>query len=158
MRPLILSFFLLGFVSPEEPKDDLTKAELARHQGVWATMTFEHEGQKGTDDVVKSVMREVSGDHVVWRRNGKPFSGSSITLDIKAIPKSIDVVPDGAQVQDKLVRGIYKLDGDTLTICMAEPGQPRPKEFKASKETHNTLMTLRRVSSAPTGARRNPRS
>src|SRR4030095_10995451 len=36
---------------------------------------------------------------------------------------------------------IYKLDGDTLTICHAQPDQPRPTEFKGGKGQHCWVFT-----------------
>ena len=41
--------------------------------------------------------------------------------------------PDGGKDRGERVLGIYKLDGDRLTICMAAPGKPMPSEFKAEK-------------------------
>src|SRR5262249_43022624 len=41
-------------------------------------------------------------------------------------------------------KGIYKLDKDTLTICVADPGADRPKEFTAGKEVKAMLLTFKR--------------
>ena len=41
--------------------------------------------------------------------------------------------PAGGKDRGERVLGIYKLEGDRLTICRAAPGKPRPSEFKAEK-------------------------
>ena len=41
--------------------------------------------------------------------------------------------------------GIYKIDGDTITICLARPGlADRPKEFKTNDENGHILVTIKR--------------
>jgi hypothetical protein len=40
--------------------------------------------------------------------------------------------------------GIYRLEGDTLTVCLAEPNAERPKEFKTSEESKTTMLTLKK--------------
>lgn len=46
----------------------------------------------------------------------------------------------------KLVsKGIYKLDGDTLTACCAEPGDPRPTDFTTNRDDGHALLVLKRV-------------
>src|SRR4051812_2767956 len=40
--------------------------------------------------------------------------------------------------------GIYTLTGDTLTYCVAPPGQRRPAKFATVQGDGNTLVVLRR--------------
>jgi hypothetical protein len=44
------------------------------------------------------------------------------------------------------LKGIYKLDGKTLTYCVAAPGLPRPRDFSLEKGSGQTLVTLERFS------------
>ena len=118
--------------------------ELTHHQGTWVVTSFIRDGVETPAEIATSIVRVVEGDHVVWKRAGKSFAGTSLVLDPTTIPKSIDVMPDGGPSKDKRVLGIYQLEAEILTICMASPDQPRPKAFRAEKGTGQTLMVFRR--------------
>ncbi len=73
-------------------------------------------------------------------------------LDPSAKPKTIDLVgyagKDGQK--EKTYLGIYKLDGDRLTICYRETGNDgRPTRFES--DGHMNLMVCRRVTSDENG-------
>jgi uncharacterized protein (TIGR03067 family) len=118
--------------------------ELERHQGTWRATSSIYEGQEAPAEIVRSITRTVEKDHVVWKRDGKSFAGTRIELDPARDPRTIDVIPDGGKDRGEHVLGIYKLEGDRLTICMAAPGKPRPNEFKADKGSGWTLRTFTR--------------
>ena len=122
--------------------DDPAKNELRRHQGIWIATSSTFDGQTVPEDVVRSIKRIVTDDHVVWERNGKRFAGSKVVLDPTKDPKTIDVIPDGGRNRGEHILGIYKLERDMLTICMAAAGSPRPSEFKAEKGNEWTLQTF----------------
>jgi uncharacterized protein (TIGR03067 family) len=133
---------LLIAQTPEAPTT--LETELARHQGVWRAVSFRREGKETPEAIVRSITRTVDGDRVVWRRDGKSFSGSTILLDPSAAPKTIDVRADGGPGRDKVVRGLYKLEGDALTLCTADPDEPRPTAFRADVGDRWTLMVFER--------------
>lgn len=136
---------LLGLLSvTDDPKGDAAKQELSRHRGTWQVTSLVREGRESSPEINRSIVREVDGDHVVWKRDGQSFAGTTISLDPKADPPAIDVIPDGGPSRGERVLGIYKLDGDALTICMASPGGPRPRTFAAAEGSGNTLTTFRR--------------
>lgn len=117
---------------------------LEEHQGTWRVVSFQRNGQKTPDDLARSITRTVAKDHVVWKRDGKSFAGTKVVLDPSQSPRHIDVLPDGGPSFGKRVLGIYKQDGDDLTICMADADAPRPTQFDAAEGSNHTLITLRR--------------
>ncbi|WP_165249548.1 TIGR03067 domain-containing protein [Paludisphaera soli] len=141
-RILLPALALLIAQAPEASPE--LKTELARHQGVWRAVSFRRDGKETPEAIVRSITRTVDGDRVVWRRDGKSFSGSTIVLDPAAEPKTIDVRADGGPGRDKVVRGLYKLEGDTLTLCTADPDEPRPTQFKADAGDRHTLQVFDR--------------
>jgi uncharacterized protein (TIGR03067 family) len=120
------------------------KQELEKHQGTWLAVSFRREGQETPREIVRTITRTVGGDHVVWKRDGKSFAGTTMTLDPSQDPPAIDVIPDGGPSRGKRVLGIYRLEHDRLTLCMADADQPRPKEFEAEKGSRHSLMIFKR--------------
>ena len=64
---------------------------------------------------------------------------SLVALYADESPAQIDVLNVGA-------KGIYRLDGDTLTLAIADAGQPRPTEFVSLPASAVTLTVCRRAS------------
>jgi uncharacterized protein (TIGR03067 family) len=118
--------------------------EIDKHQGIWLASSFRRDGQETPQEIVRTITRTVVNDHVVWKRNGKSFAGTSMVLDAAHNPKSIDVIADGGPTRGKRVLGIYRLDNNRLTICMADADQPRPRDFTAEKGSRQTLMIFTR--------------
>ncbi len=135
--------------SPTKPDPELEK-----HQGVWKVLGFVREGNDTPKDLLTEMERVVEGDHVVWRRQGKNFAGTTMILDPKADPKTIDLIPDGGRSRGKVVKGIYRWDGDRFVLCNGDPDAPRPTEFSAPKGSRRTLMTFEKRPAQPAHSRK----
>jgi uncharacterized protein (TIGR03067 family) len=141
--------FALLFISllcqAPPPYRDPAEQAIAAQQGTWLATSSRRDGQDAPAEIVRTITRTVEKDHVVWKRDGKNFAGTTIVLDPSRTPAAIDVIPDGGPAHGKRVLGIYKLEKDRLTICMADADQPRPREFKAEKGSKQTLMVFTRA-------------
>jgi uncharacterized protein (TIGR03067 family) len=120
-------------------KEDASAKDREAMQGDWACESLTRDGMAFPDDDAQSLFRTVKGDsYVVSRFRTKAGSGT-FTLDATKTPKEIDIVPDGAK--KVVIKGIYKIDKDELTICHAAPGAKRAAAF-ASKEGSGDTLTV----------------
>jgi uncharacterized protein (TIGR03067 family) len=66
-------------------------------------------------------------------------------LDAKGKPAPLDLKIAAGPDLDKVVKGIWKLEGGTLTVCIAEPDRERPKAFAAKEGTGHTLLVFKKA-------------
>jgi uncharacterized protein (TIGR03067 family) len=118
-------------------------AELKKFAGAWAVLSHEHGGKKTPMKELAPLAVSVAAAKMTTREKGDVKEESEVVrLDAKAKPAAIDLKITSGDDKGKVVKGIYKLDDDKLTVCVAEPGKDRPKEFAGKEGTGHTLMVL----------------
>ncbi len=134
------------FATIEDPAP--LKKELEAHQGVWQAVSYRIGEKETPKEIVDSIVREVKGDHVLWKRDGKSFAGTKMEVDPTKSPATIDVIPDGGPHKGEKVLGIYKIENERLTLCMAPRTKPRPENWEAPKGSGISLMVFKKVDPA----------
>jgi clostripain len=122
----------------EEPSGINTaeaKKELEKLQGEWTMVSREMGGQKTRDEVLKQFRLTIAGDEWIVTYQDKENLRITLKIDPTREPKTLDMRPKGGNEEDVSL-GIYKLEGDTLTLCrmMASGDIARPQEFKTTRE------------------------
>lgn len=69
----------------------------------------------------------------------------TLRVDDSLVPHSIDLLITDEPRKGELFRGIYRIDGDVLTLCHALPGRERPRTFSSTEENAQVLSISRRV-------------
>jgi len=106
-----------------------------RIQGKWIVTS--NEIRKQSLPQMAGAVFHFSGDrHWISGDKGNEW----FSLNENSSPKSIDFYDR----KSPTIRGIYKFEGDRLTLCTAAPGQQRPSEFSTSPFTGTILTTTRR--------------
>jgi uncharacterized protein (TIGR03067 family) len=133
----------------------LLEDEKVRFRGTWQLVSAEYDGKKATADEIKGGRVTVgSGTYTVRYDNAVVAQNVGFEIDPARSPKHVtDTLPSGPH-QGKVILGIYRLEGDTLTSCVAPLGHDRPTRFAAESGSGRTLRVFRRMQSADADRRK----
>jgi uncharacterized protein (TIGR03067 family) len=123
-------------------KDDPGKKDQDAMQGDWAADRFVVSGTALEDDDAHAYFRTIKDNTYTVSRYRKKIGSGTFTLVPTRTPREIDLVPAGAK--GAVVKGIYKLDKGTLTICYAAPGKDRPAKFESKEGSGHTLTVWKK--------------
>jgi uncharacterized protein (TIGR03067 family) len=124
------------------PKED--KDEIKKFEGDWTFVSWEHSGQKLPNEVLEITKWSVKDGKYKFEMGENEEEGT-IKIDAGKKPATLDFDITSGNDKGKKQAGIYKIDGDTMTICLARPGDDkRPTEFKSTEEDGNILVTIKK--------------
>ena len=115
-------------------------------QGTWTATKAERDG-KAAADVAGHRLSFTGNRFEIQSRDGKPLYAGTARLDPSTKPAAIDFDHTEGALKGKSWRGIYALDGDTLTTCDNAPDldKGRPAAFEAKTGSGHVLITFKRA-------------
>jgi len=118
-------------------------ADLKALEGTWVIDAATLDGRDHGDDF-KGMKLILKGSNYTIQFAENSDKGT-FTLNAEKSPKWIDI-KTGAKGPffGKTLPGIYKIDDDTLILCLHGDGKTRPGEFDAKSKTRNMLLTYKR--------------
>jgi uncharacterized protein (TIGR03067 family) len=117
-----------------------------RLHGTWTAIKAERDGI-AADDVVGHRLSFASDRFQIRSKDGKLLYAGTFRVASSTKPAAIDFEHTDGPVKGKAWRGIYALDGDTLTVCDNAPDldKGRPAAFEAKMGSGYVLITLKRA-------------
>jgi uncharacterized protein (TIGR03067 family) len=130
-----MTFLAIGLILGISQVRADDKADKEKLQGGWSLVAVEENGenQKVGEDSDKHMKLKIEGDklHV----SGAHEVAAACKIDSSKKPKEIDLTLMGGDIDGKVMKGLFELDGDTLKICIGTPDTPdRPTEFKSKDD------------------------
>src|SRR5207249_767102 len=114
--------------------------DLDKLQGTWNVISLETDGQRMPPAVFNGARIVIKGTIFKSIGMGARYEGS-VELDSSTEPKAFDLLFTAGHARGHRNLGIYKLDADEWTICLATRGNERPRKFATSAGTGLTLET-----------------
>jgi len=128
-------------LAADNPQDPASKKDLNGLQGTWKLVSAMKDGEALAEDKVKNTSIVIKDDTFVFPESAEYATSKegTIKLDATKKPKQMD-----ATDREKVMLGIYKLDGDRYKVCFAPTGKPRPSEFASKPGSGNLLQVWKR--------------
>jgi uncharacterized protein (TIGR03067 family) len=115
------------------------KADLKKFHGTWSVAKAQKGGKDAPEGEIKALRLVFSGENKLELKFGEKGIEGTFKIDPKKKPSQIDV-----SLMDKTAEGIYQFKGGMLELCVGEPGDPRPTEFKSAEGSKVILLILKR--------------
>jgi uncharacterized protein (TIGR03067 family) len=109
-------------------------------QGTWRAVRIETGGSLVPAEIAETVRYIVDGDRVSLMEGDQPAGEGVICLVLEADPKAFDFTATAGPQPGTLARGIYRIEQDTLTMCL---GGERASQVSGADEA--ALVKLTRI-------------
>jgi uncharacterized protein (TIGR03067 family) len=103
--------------------------DLDKLQGTWIVTSVESDGKKMPAAVIGTAQIVIAGSNFTSTGMGADYEG---TLELQPASKNVkkfDLLFTAGPPKGTRNRGIYRLSGDTWTVCLSTDGGKRPAAF-----------------------------
>ena len=113
--------------------------------GAWTVVSAERDGKPA--DELKGHRLTFAGDTFVIERDGKMLYKGTFKADPAKKPAQIDFRNTQGEAKGQAWRGIYRLEGETLTIVDNAPDtkKPRPTQLTTKPDSGHVMLTFKRA-------------
>jgi uncharacterized protein (TIGR03067 family) len=113
-------------------------------QGVWTCSSATIDGNALAEEAAKNLKLTLTADRYKTERGEQVLFDSTYSINSTKNPPQIDMIGTEGDLKGKAALGIYKLDGDMLTICYVMPGKERPTAFASQPQSSAFLVVWKR--------------
>ena len=143
VAPAALLLSLAVAAGDDKKTDDKPAADLKALAGKWKLEKAEL-GGKDALGFLKDLKFEIGeGGKYAIELGGQKDIGT-FSVDPSKKPAEMDIKGTEGPNKDKTIKAIYKLDGDTVTICYGLGGGDRPTKFETKEGTMQFLAVYKR--------------
>lgn len=113
--------------------------------GTWTCASATIDGSPLGAETAKLLTLTLSADRFKTQRGDQVLFDSTYSIDATKDPKQIDMIGTEGELKGKPALGIYKLEGDKLTLCYTMPGKERPAAFESAAKSGVYLIVWQRA-------------
>jgi uncharacterized protein (TIGR03067 family) len=146
-RISLVAVLLCSLVTVAAPVPNTTPQDAKAIVAKWVAVSTEYEGHRWLSTERRVTPRVEVREDSLTINNGQLAYPMRYTLDARKSPAHIDLVYTDGSDKGKSVKGLYELKGDSLKLCVAQPGEERPKAL--ATKPGETFMLYNLVRSKP---------
>jgi uncharacterized protein (TIGR03067 family) len=126
---------------------DEAGGDLKQFQGTWTLDAVQINGVKVDVEMMKKQGHDITlvvKDEKFTLKLKRGDMEGTLKLDPTKKPKAYDAKATDPEGKTHESIGIYKIEGDTLTVCYVAAGKDRPTEFKADAGSEAVVQVFKR--------------
>jgi uncharacterized protein (TIGR03067 family) len=146
---IVIWCLIVGALTTRAVADDAgeaVKKEVAALKGDWKILSRIADGKATPAKTIKDRVITFEDGKYTLRDGKEIYASATFKIDPSKDPKWFDltITTADSEYKGKTQLGIYKVNGDRLTFCIADFDAKRPTDFTAKKGSGRILTTYRK--------------
>jgi uncharacterized protein (TIGR03067 family) len=143
MKLRVLGLLVIGLlVGADDAKKDAKKID-----GSWTGVSIVRDGNAMPEDEAKNVLVTFKDGKYEVKQGGQMIGKGTIKVDTSKTPYQVEIMVEEGENAGQTELGICEVKDDSMKICFADPGKPRPTEFESKAGSGNHFVTMKRSKS-----------